>query len=197
MSLRNRHGDDGVTLVELLVAVILLAAVGLVTTSAVVASHKQYRLADDEARGLADVRTVAERLGRDIRQARSIDPGASQSKLVLWVDHNSDYVRDPLSQPHEIVTWELQSQEGSDGRYNVLRSTAGSDVRIQARTLVSDMAFEYFTIAGGSALSAASGLSTVDAEQVRLVSVQLQYNAVDGSAGDRVTEFTDRLRNVS
>lgn len=101
---RLRHQDVGITLVETLVAMVLLGVVGSITTAAVVASHQVLRVNSDEGQGLQDTQAVIERLGRDIRQARGVDPGATGSQLVLWIDNNSDYIRNSTTQPDEIVT---------------------------------------------------------------------------------------------
>jgi len=191
----RRPSDDGVTLVETIIVMLVLAIVGAVTTSALLNTHKEQRLTDDESQGLADVRVVVERLGRDIRQARSIDAGATTSKLVLWIDYNSDYIKDPVNQPDEIVTWQLQAQGGGSNQYNVLRQTTPTDVRVEARTLVSDISFKYFS-GSGTQLSASPSLSATAATAVTVVTADLRYNAIDGGATDRVTTFTQRLRNV-
>lgn len=191
----RRSPDDGVTLVETIIVMFVLAIVGAVTSAALLNTHKEHRLTDDEAQGLADVRVVVERLGRDIRQARSIDAGATTSRLVLWIDYNSDYIKDPVNQPDEIVTWQLQAQGGDSNQYNVLRQTTPTDVRVEARTLVSDISFRYFS-GSGAQLSASPSLSATDATAVTVVTADLRYNAIDGGATDRVTTFTQRLRNV-
>jgi type II secretory pathway pseudopilin PulG len=183
------------TLVELLVVMIILGVVGSVTSAALLVTHKEQRLSSDESQGLADVKTVVERLGRDIRQARSIDAGATSSKLVLWIDYNSDYVRDPVNQANEIVTWQLQTQGTGSIHYNVLRQTTSTDVRVEARTLVSNISFKYYS-ASGSQFTTGSGLSSSDAGAVTSVTADLLYNAISGAGSNRVTTFTERLRNV-
>ena len=69
---RRLRGDSGVTLVETLVVMILLAVVSTMVTRAVIDSHKVVRIIDDQTTGLSDVRVASERLGRDIREARSV-----------------------------------------------------------------------------------------------------------------------------
>ena len=91
--------DTGITLVETLVAMVLLGVVGSITTAAVVSSHEVLRVNQDEGQGLQDTQTVIERLGRDIRQARGVDAGATGSQLVLWIDNNSDYIRNSTTPP--------------------------------------------------------------------------------------------------
>lgn len=197
--LRNRalrsRDDAGFTLAELLVAMVLAGILGTLAVYAFASANETFRLTDDEATGLADTRTVVERLGRDIRAARGVDAGATESTLVLWVDYNSDYIRSPSAQPDEIVTWSLVSQGSGSSQYNTLRSTAGGTAVVQARTLVSDLAFCYQS--EPTAPCFATPLSAADAEDTRLVTVDLQYDALVSSGGDqRTTSFSQRIRNV-
>lgn len=182
------------SLVELLVAMVLIGILGAIVSAAVLMSHKQVRIADDEATGLADTRVVVERLGRDIRGSRGVDAGATDSNLVLWIDYNSDYVRNETVQPDEIITWSVI--DNGDEQFNTLRQTAGGDVQVQARTLVSDLAFCYQEAPDGLCFD--TPLSADDAEQTRLITVTLEYDSLVGVATDsRTTTFTERIRNVS
>jgi type II secretory pathway pseudopilin PulG len=187
--------DAGITLVETLVAMVLLGVVGSITTAAVVSSHDVLRVNQDEGQGLQDTQTVIERLGRDIRQARGVDAGATGSQLVLWIDNNSDYIRNSTTQPDEIVTWSLASSGSGSEQYNTLRSTAGGQAVVQSRTMVDNIAFCYQTAPDTACL--AVPLSAANAAQTRYVTVTLTYDAlVDIAAGTRVTSFSERLRNV-
>ena len=196
---RDIASDAGMTLVELLVAMVLVGVLGAIVSAAVMMSHDQVRVTTDEATGLSDTKVVVERLGRDIRGSRGVDPGATESSLVLWIDNNSDYVRNATAQPEEIVTWSVVAQGSGSTQYNTLRSTAGGDVQVQARTLVNNLAFCYLEQpeeSGGVCLG--TPLSAADAELVRLVKVELQYDALTATGtGDRYVTFYERIRNVS
>ena len=189
-----RH-EAGITLVETLVAMVLLGVVGSITTAAIVSSHQVLRVNQDEGQGLQDTQAVIERLGRDIRQARGVDPGATESQLVLWIDNNSDYIRNQTTQPDEIVTWALAAKTDGSEQYNTLRSTAGGIAVVQSRTMVDDIAFCYQEEPGGACLGVP--LSAADAANARYITVTVNYDAlVDQAAGTRVTTFSERLRNV-
>ena len=178
-----RREDGGLTLVELLVTVMLMSVVGAVVLAATVDTHRVFRSDSDEAQGLADVKTVVERLGRDIRDARGVDAGATTSQLTLWIDSNSNYRRDT----NEIVTWKIVDVSGSTcttvGHCNVVRTVQGGTAVVEARTLISNFAFAY----------------DVAAPDTRLVTVTMQYDAVRGryGTGSRSVTFKDRLRNVA
>jgi prepilin-type N-terminal cleavage/methylation domain-containing protein len=181
--LRKSREDSGVTLVELLVSMMLMAIVSSIVLVATVDAHRVYRSDDDEARGLSDVKTVVERLGRDIRGARGVDAGATNSQVTLWIDSNSDYRRET----NEIVTWRIVDVSGSTcstvGHCNVVRTVQGSSDVVEAHTLISNFAFFYDT----------------PAPNTRLVTVTMSYDAVRGhyGTGSRSVTFQDRLRNVA
>lgn len=202
--LRERRDDRGMTLVEVLVASALTIVVMTIVVSAFASTQRLFRAANGEYVGQTDVRTTIERLGRDLRNARSIAPGASQYQLELWIDSNSDYVQ----QASEIVTWQIVLQ--SDGvHYNVTRSVNGSTTDT-AQFVISNIAFQYQTSASAPALtfslSACTGpvptgttgcLTAAQAATVQVVSADVVYRPFGSSAAkNRHTFFSERLRNV-
>jgi prepilin-type N-terminal cleavage/methylation domain-containing protein len=174
---RARGDDSGVTLVELLVTMMLMSVVSGLILTAMVSTHKTLRHTDDDSQGLLDVKVVAERLGRDLRDARGIDTGADVSHLVIWVDSNSDYVK----QPGEIITWQLRANAADPSHYDVLRTVQGQTDIVEARTLVNAIAFSYSP-------------SPPDTE---IVTTSMSYDAVIGTGTTtRTITFATRLRNV-
>lgn len=203
MNGRKLAHDAGMTLIEVMVAISLISVLGAVMVSAVRDNNKLNIVTRDESQGLADVKKVVERLGRDVRSARALNPGATESQLVLWVDFNSDYIKTS----DEIVTWQLLKENEDGVQYNVIRQTEGGDPTVQARTLVSDIAFCYWTSTAapnqadcsGSlpASSGGGGLSAADAARTRLVTTITTYDAMPGAGtGERQVAFSSRLRNV-
>ena len=181
--------DEGMSLAELLITMVLTAVIGTVVATASTSANSLFRTTRAESVGQTDIRTTIERLGRDIRNARSLDAGANASKLVLWIDSNSDYVK----QPAEVVTWTLVA--GTGGHFDVARTVAGSTSRT-ARFVISQLAFQYQTVNGGAFL--APPLTQAQADSVRLITSDVLYaaDAADALAG-RHTLFTERMRNVS
>jgi len=196
---RLRASDDrGLSLVEVLVVMLLLSVVGTLVLRATLDSHKVVRLTDDQTQGLADVRIAAERLGRDIRDARSVvcNPTGTPPALAaadptciyhlqLWVDYNSDYVQ----QADETVTWQL-STSSRPGQFDLVRTVNGSSV-VQARTIVTQVAFSYDLQPGSTA-------PAPGAASPKLVNVNMTYDAVMSyGTTNKTVSFTGRLRNVS
>jgi prepilin-type N-terminal cleavage/methylation domain-containing protein len=190
---RRRRGDDGMGLVEVLVAMALMVVVSAVVTSAVVASSRLLRATDDESRGLADVKTVVERLDRDIRDARGVvcdgaslpdgtpDPGCG-SHLQLWIDGNSNY----RLEASEVATWQLLPF-GDGYHFKVIRTLDGVS-KVQATSLVVNFAFTYDT----------APTNSFSSTQTRVVHTGMVYDALYGQGtGNRSLAFTTRLRNAA
>ena len=135
---RIRYDDRGVTMTELLVSMLLITAVMAGVGTALLSARKVFAYTDDDATGSLDVRTAVERLGRDIRNARGLDSGATRGSLQLWVDANSDYRR----QAAETITWTIVVR---GDHYDVARQVGSGPAQTQASTVVSAIAFCYRT----------------------------------------------------
>lgn len=195
-ALRRGHADDGVTLIETLVTMFLLAIVSSLVVGAVVQSSRVLTLTDDENRGLQDAKVILDRLGRDVRESRGVvcdggladpsDPASTDpdclAHLQLWVDGNSDY----LQQPTEVITWRLQ--KNADGVhfdvYRVVGTGAGGTPvtqQRQASALIVQIAFGY---------------DATSFDAVREVRMGMTYDAIVGRGSDvRQVATTARLRN--
>lgn len=189
----RRRDDGGTTLVEVLVTSVLLAVVSGLTLFAFVSSQQVVRNADDESIGLTDVRTVIERMGRDIRDARAViclsdtavradgDP-ACTAHLNLWIDSNSNYRLDS----GETIEWKL-IPESNGIHFDVVRKNVDTgDSRTEATTLVVQFAFSYDV----------APTSSVTTSVATFVKTAMTYDANVGTGvKSRTVEFSDRLRN--
>lgn len=185
------HDDRGVTMTELLVSMTLLVAVMAAVATALVSSNRLFAYVEDDAVGSLDVRTAVERLGRDVRNARGLDAGATRGTLQLWIDANSDYQR----QPSEVVRWTIVPR-GS--HFDVGRQVGSGPVTTQASTVVSDIAFCYRTAASGSCVNPTdTPVDAATAEKVLSVQTTMTYDPrLTSGAGQRSVTFIERLRNV-
>lgn len=188
----RRNGDAGITLVEMLVAMSLSLVVGALLTTGFVSTHRLFRVTNDEAVGQTDIRTTIERLGRDVRNARSIDAGATDSQLVVWIDSNSNYKKEAA----EVVRWQLVT--GTEGHFDVTRSVNATSKRT-AQFVISSLAFCYKVDDTAPCMVVpVSGLTVAQAATVRVVASDIEYDAyANQAAGSRHTLFIERLRNVA
>ncbi len=176
--LRARLADEsGVSVVELTIAMLVTALVGGMALSALLTGTRTTGQVDDEARGLADLQTVVERLGRDLRAARGVDGSSNQSQLTIWIDYDSDYVQSKT----ETITWTIKPGADAD-QYDVVRSDALGNKRVIGYSLVSAIAFSY---------------SPDAPPKSKVVHVDLNYDAFPRDyASDRINSFEVRMRNV-
>lgn len=177
-------GDEGMTLVELLVVMALMSIISIVAFGALDSSTRTLGNVDDEAQGLADLKTVVERMSRDLRAARGVEtpdnpdgtPGDPASALKIWIDRDSNY----SDSPDEMITWRLQAGAG-EGQFDVIRVSDAGDREVVGTKLVSSIAFSY----------------TPSVADARKVSVRMTYDAFPTQAANsRQTQFEIRLRNV-
>jgi prepilin-type N-terminal cleavage/methylation domain-containing protein len=198
--LRRLHAssEEGVTLVELSIAMVLIGAISAFVFGALVGTQKIMRIGDDQSRGLEQVKTAAERLARDIRDARGVlcNPAGTDATLAsndvtcayhlqVWIDYNSDYVQ----QANETVTWQLKP--ASAGHYSLVRSVSTSQ-QIEASAIVRQVAFAYD-------YQPASAPTAPGLQQTEVVNVNMSYDALYGAgkSSNRTIVFSGRLRNVA
>jgi prepilin-type N-terminal cleavage/methylation domain-containing protein len=193
----RRRGDEGMSLVEVLVVIMLLGIVGTITLRSVIDSGKLVRIVNDQSDGLADVRIALERVARDARDARSVlcNPAGTPAALLtdttcqyhlqLWIDYDSDYVKDTS----EVVTWNLQPGSNS-GQYDLVRRVQSGTTQVQARTIVSNVAFTYDLPPGATEPVPGDPHTTI-------VNVNMSYDALTNTGTrTRTVTASARLRNV-
>lgn len=195
---RARRTQSGFTLVEMLIATMMLGLIGAMCVAAFMSGSQALGRVDDDSRGQADQRNLVERMTQDLRQARGIDPGATSAKLSVWIDYDADFARDA----NETVTWALSATANSSGHHDVVRTINGKNETI-GRAVVSDIAFTYKRIAGTLTMDTAPNLPdttatpNVPVTDANVVLVRMEYDAiVNGYLQKKVTTVDSRLRNT-
>lgn len=175
---RRRVAQRGLSLVELLVCVLVGGVLAAMSLSAFMTGLNSLARADDDARGQAEATVAAQRMARDLRQARAVGAGSTASTLNLWVDADGDDIRGA----REAVTWRAVAMAGGTGQLRLERID-GTGARAEvATTLVSDSVFLY---------------DALDVTAARVITVRLQYDAVTGAyASPKRLVFESRLRNA-
>jgi prepilin-type N-terminal cleavage/methylation domain-containing protein len=101
--------EDGFTLVELMVVLVLLTVVGGVVSSAVMAAGRTQRRQLGQVAALQEAKVALERWTREVRQANPLYE-ASPTSLAMERTHGGErrrtrYFVDP-AQPAELQVWE-------------------------------------------------------------------------------------------
>lgn len=117
--------EQGFTLVELLVVVLLMSVIGGATTSVIVSTLRTEQLQSEMQATMDDGRIALERIRKEVRAARQVFETSCETatdctpstRLHFWVDQNQDGDRTP----EEVVCY-LTESTGS-GQYQLVRWT--------------------------------------------------------------------------
>jgi prepilin-type N-terminal cleavage/methylation domain-containing protein len=179
------NNERGLTLAEMMVALILIAIVGSMLTAAVVQIYRSSKVQSEDYDTLGALRNAIGYMERELREGRRLRPGSTSQDLTIWVDHSRDLVEDD----EEIVRY-LISDEDGDGTYELRRTTQAGTSQILARYLHSDSHFEYLenTIDLGYDNPSLAGTSVI------VIELTANSPGIEGPA--RNTQTQVRLRNV-
>lgn len=143
MIVLRRHRDlgrqeAGLSLVELLVAMVLTAIIGSTVLAIITTSLRTARFASDTRSTLDETRVAVERVARELRGARRVYTTSSGTTLSFWTDADFDGLQDTSEQ----LTYSLVT---TGGQTQLQRSTAvtASTPRVIARGLSPAAAFTY------------------------------------------------------
>lgn len=196
--------EEGATLVEMLVVMVILAVVsGAVFTVTLSAQRSQrFNAAVQEATN--DARLSVERIRQQLRSARLVTSPSSGRGARFWVDSDQDGLQDA----GEVLCYYARSITGEPNRYELVRwtdtaascatsFTAPADAAVLARTLRNIDIFQYSTATAGFTPLANPPAGISNDPAVRRVNVRLDFD-VDTSTGPSVFSVTSkvRLRNV-
>lgn len=192
--LRRTTGQAGFTLVELIVVVFLLGAIGAISLAAFNSGSQTLGRVDDDVRGQQDLRIVTERLTRDIRAARGVDEFSDHKKLKIWVDTDADYIPDAS----EIIVWDVF---GTPPDLDVRRQVGSNPPQIVGRAVIDAFAFKYFQNVAGTPTELVPDLIDATPNPVvkpaQIVEVSMDYDAIVGAYLQQKTNtYRIRLRNT-
>lgn len=197
----RRHDERGVTLVELLVVVVLMALVGGVLVSGVVANERVTRQVQERTYTSTDLQTVVERMGRDIRAADPVQAVVGASSLQIRVFRGAACYRYAyVVEGTELVQYTQQltpdpNPIGSPTNYSACSTpTVSSTIpaTAQRRVLIAGLAssavFTYQDAAGATLAFPGATLSTI-----RTITVTVSHAATDRP--DMVITTSVNVRN--
>ncbi len=104
-----RHNQEGMTLVELLVATLLTSIVCAFMLIAILTTTRADASNDQESRALAQLRISAGRVMNELREARRLYADSTSTRLHFWVDTDRDNQQDP----GERITYLIRSKTGA------------------------------------------------------------------------------------
>lgn len=188
--------EDGVTLVELLVVMMMVAVIGSATMGVVLMMQRTTQTTNKLADVMNDGRVSLDRISKEVREARRVNAGSDEETLYFWVDENQD----DIQQSSELITYHADALP--NGRFQIVRWTdaAPGNKRVIAKTLLNGAVFAYED-QEGNALTPGNddpdivGPDDVTATEVVTLDADLQVASGRGPAA--IDVFTTvRLRNV-
>lgn len=136
-----RPGEEGMTLLELLIAMAVTTVVlGIVMGGVITALRSDQQIHEDSI-ALEELRSAMNRMTAELREARLVYPGSDARQIRFWVDADRDAIQDAA----ENITWAV---EGS-GTNGVLTRTTDAQIAaavadvIMAREMVVTDTFTY------------------------------------------------------
>jgi prepilin-type N-terminal cleavage/methylation domain-containing protein len=127
------HADDGVTIVELMVSMLIASIVAVVFVTWMSSAVTTANLHRDDDRAVQDLRQAKDRLTRELRMADELLL-ADRLAVTMWVDENADGVVDS----GEIITWTFT------GGGELVRSTdAGDSFVVMREVVVAESGFTF------------------------------------------------------
>lgn len=112
------RSDEGFTLIEMLVAMVLTGVIGAMLLGSTLDARKITTNAQKNSELTADVRRAMERLVRELRQAGTIDEvdlpatPTSPTAITFWADFNNDGQRDLDAADPEVLTYRFTPGTG-------------------------------------------------------------------------------------
>ena len=120
MSVTRMHTDErGVTLVELMVAILMLGVVTSTVFTVILNTQRTERFTSQVQDTMDDARLSLENIRQEIRAARMVFATSTARTMYFWVDQNQDTIQDPS----EKICYHVADIAGDPGRYTLERWT--------------------------------------------------------------------------
>jgi type IV pilus assembly protein PilW len=182
--MRVPRGEAGFSLAELVIAIVIVAIMGLGMVTMFQAQHHSFVQQNDGLRSTQNARAALDLMARDIRNA-GFDPyGSAGAGVTAWTADSFAYTADlngdgDLLDTDESVTYYVDTITDQ-----LMRGSFGTNVRMADG--VQGLAFTYYQNATGTAATSASNI-----EQVK---IQMTYDTPEGVM-DGSLETQVALRN--
>lgn len=184
-----RRDQEGFTLVEMLIVMVILGVVTAVTTSAIITMSRSDQFTEEVRQVTDEGRVSMDRARKELRGGRRVLAGSTASHLYWWVDQNQNGEPEPAERVHycaaPLDADTCVAPTAGTGEYRLIRYTddSGTDYRTLAATLRQPAVF--------------SGYAS-DLTETRTVSLRFVLDVRQDGRGPDQIELSGsvRLRNV-
>lgn len=187
--------EQGFTLVELLIVVVIMGIVASGITSVIITTMRVETDQSELQQVIDDGRLSMTRIRQELREARRVLEDSDSGSLHFWVDGNQD----AIVQPEELVCYRVDPVDGQD-RWRLARwdeavdGCASVTVPAGAQTLASTLVDPEPFVAFLPALPDPDDPFSAPTREVRIL-LDLEVNNARGPGAIQV-EGSVRLRNV-
>lgn len=202
---RRPAAEDGFTLIEMLVVIVILGVVAGATFTVVLSAQRSQRFTAQVQDATNDARLSVERIRQQLRMARLVTQPSDADGLRFWLDADQDGLEDA----GEYLCYAAVELASDPGRYELMRwsdsasscetdfGSPAADAVVIARTLRNNDLFQYSTATDGFTPLADPANTITNDPPVRRVDVKLEFDVMTDS-GPAVfpTGTKVRLRNV-
>lgn len=186
------RGDEGVTLVELLVVIVLIGIIGGIVSTSLIVGMRSTRQAQNQASVEATLQAATERIARDVRAANPIVSGTATSLTVKVLtvggscDHETTYAVSPTTE--HVVGWAYTGYALTQSVQPSCTGTATVHTLITAvpSTL---QPFSYYDATHQNQLSSGAGASQVE--------IALEASPAEGRAAQAAATDVDVRNDLS
>lgn len=188
------RSEDGLTLVEMLIVMVILGIVAAGTTTAIVTMLQQDQFTEEVRQVTDEGRVSMDRVRKELRGGRrvlEVSPGnpSDGAHLFWWVDQNQNGLQELSERVHYCVaelTGSTCVAPGLAGQFRLIRFTDAdpTEIRTLASTLTSSSVFSGYD-------------STVTETSTVTITYRLQVNNDDRGPDELVLAGSVRLRNVA
>lgn len=184
--------DQGFTLVEVLIAMMLMVVVVVAVYAVWFGLQRSYQFTEDDMRAQQEARTALNEMVEFIRTARQpvsapsdaldlIIVAADDNSLVCWTDVDRDDAHDL-----ELVRFRVNATEQT--LYRDTSQTgdstfaSGTSIRMVGRWLSNGDSLPLFTYTDASGVELSTPLSTADLIQIRAIAIDLRIDIEAGKS---------------
>lgn len=188
------RGEDGLTLVEMLIVMVILGIVSAAATTAIVTMFQQDQFTEEIRQVTDEGRVSMDRVRKELRGGRRVLDVSDAAHLFWWVDQNQNGLQELSERVHycvhplagTIANPPTCVAPGQTGQFRLIRFTEAdtSDVRTVASTLTNSDVFSGYD-------ATVTDTATVD------ITFRLQVQNDDRGPDELVLEGSVRLRNVA
>jgi Tfp pilus assembly protein PilE len=188
------HAEEGLTLVELLITMILMSIVGGIITASMVNAMKVTRTQDDETRTLTNAKVAMERMTREIRGANALTSCQPRSMSFTMTQNNVRTAITFVVQAASATSSEIQETKTVTNLVTNTSTTSTTKVLGGLAIGVSDAVFTYSDAAGNALTPQSLTPESYNPGAAKTIGLKVLMRRINGSPSIQLYQLVS-IRN--